>query len=113
MWHAMANLGDMRNNPPQIITTAKGVENTYVDAMQFLMRWADYGTSTWSIFVKLSKASLIELLDGLQALKGKHELIGNARGMGQMCCLVLVSDRAKKSAAANGFYKRCKTTSLT
>jgi putrescine---pyruvate transaminase len=42
----------------------------------------------------------VELLDGLQALKKKHELIGDARGRGLMCCVELVSDRAKKSGAA-------------
>ena len=42
----------------------------------------------------------VELLAGLQALKEKHELIGDARGKGLMCALELVSDRAKKSPAA-------------
>lgn len=42
----------------------------------------------------------LELLAGLQGLHEKHELIGNARGQGLMCCLELVADRAKKSAAA-------------
>jgi putrescine---pyruvate transaminase len=31
MWHAMANAGDMRANPPQIINAAKGVEITDID----------------------------------------------------------------------------------
>jgi putrescine---pyruvate transaminase len=41
-----------------------------------------------------------ELLAGLQGLYAKHEVIGNARGKGLMCCLELVSDRTKKSPAA-------------
>ncbi len=41
-----------------------------------------------------------ELLSGLQGLYKKHALVGNARGRGLMCCLELVSDRTKKSAAA-------------
>jgi putrescine---pyruvate transaminase len=39
-----------------------------------------------------------ELLVGLEALKAKHEIIGDARGKGLMCALELVSDREKKSA---------------
>ena len=31
MWHAMANAGDMRSNPPQIINAAQGVEITDLD----------------------------------------------------------------------------------
>ena len=31
MWHAMANAGEMRSNPPQIINSAKGVEITDID----------------------------------------------------------------------------------
>lgn len=42
----------------------------------------------------------IELLAGLQALKVKHELVGDVRGKGLMCALELISDRAKKSPAA-------------
>ncbi len=42
----------------------------------------------------------LELLAGLQALKRKHEMIGDARGKGLMCALELVSDRTKKSPAA-------------
>lgn len=41
-----------------------------------------------------------ELLAGLKALQNKHELVGDIRGKGLMCALELVSDRAKKSAAA-------------
>ena len=41
-----------------------------------------------------------ELLAGLQGLKAKHELIGDARGKGLMCALELVSDRTKKTAPA-------------
>jgi putrescine---pyruvate transaminase len=40
-----------------------------------------------------------ELMAALQALKSKHELIGDVRGKGLMCALELVSDRAKKTAA--------------
>jgi putrescine---pyruvate transaminase len=42
----------------------------------------------------------LELLAGLQELKSRYELIGDARGKGLMCCIELVSDRAKKSYAA-------------
>ncbi len=41
-----------------------------------------------------------ELLAGLKKLQDKHELVGDVRGKGLMCALELVSDRAKKSAAA-------------
>ena len=41
-----------------------------------------------------------ELLAGLKRLEEKHELVGDIRGKGLMCALELVSDRAKKSAAA-------------
>jgi putrescine---pyruvate transaminase len=47
-----------------------------------------------------------ELLQGLQKLYEKHELIGNARGLGLMCCLDLVSDRSKKSAAAKDVVQK-------
>ena len=48
----------------------------------------------------------LELLAGLQVLGQKHELIGNARGRGLMCCLELVSDRAKKSPAAKDIVQK-------
>jgi putrescine---pyruvate transaminase len=41
-----------------------------------------------------------ELLAGLQALKAKHTLIGDARGKGLMCAIELVSDRTTKAAPA-------------
>jgi putrescine---pyruvate transaminase len=41
-----------------------------------------------------------ELLAGLQALKAKHALVGDARGKGLMCAIELVSDRATKSPPA-------------
>jgi putrescine---pyruvate transaminase len=41
-----------------------------------------------------------ELIAGLQGLQAKHELVGNARGKGLMCCLELVADRDKKTPAA-------------
>ncbi len=47
-----------------------------------------------------------ELLTGLQGLKARHELIGDARGKGLMACLDLVSDRAKKSAAAKDIVQK-------
>ncbi|MEY9999612.1 aspartate aminotransferase family protein [Sinorhizobium fredii] len=40
-----------------------------------------------------------ELLQGLQELQGKHELVGDVRGKGLMCALELVSDREKKTPA--------------
>ena len=40
----------------------------------------------------------LELLGGLEGLKGKHELVGDVRGKGLMCAVELVSDRVKKSA---------------
>lgn len=48
----------------------------------------------------------LELLAGLQGLAQKHELISNARGRGLMCCLELVSDRAKKSPAAKDMVQK-------
>jgi adenosylmethionine-8-amino-7-oxononanoate aminotransferase len=39
-------------------------------------------------------------LTGLQGLKARHELVGDARGKGLMCCIELVSDRQKKTPAA-------------
>ncbi len=42
----------------------------------------------------------VELMAGLQGLFAKHELVGNARGIGLMCALELVSNRDTKSAPA-------------
>ena len=42
----------------------------------------------------------IELLNGLEALKAKHEIVGDVRGKGLMCAVELVADRTKKSAPA-------------
>jgi len=47
-----------------------------------------------------------ELMAGLKALQNKHELIGDVRGKGLMCALELVSDRAKKSAAAKDVVQK-------
>ncbi|MGY5803455.1 aminotransferase class III-fold pyridoxal phosphate-dependent enzyme [Rhizobium sp. LEGMi12c] len=47
-----------------------------------------------------------ELLAGLNALQNKHELVGDVRGKGLMCALELVSDRAKKSAAAKDVVQK-------
>lgn len=47
-----------------------------------------------------------ELLAGLQELYQKHELIGDARGRGLMCCLDLVSDRTKKLGAAKDVVQK-------
>ena len=47
-----------------------------------------------------ARARGAELLQGLQELKLRHELIGNARGKGLMCALELVSDRENKTAPA-------------
>lgn len=41
----------------------------------------------------------LELQAGLQALAAKYPLVGNARGIGLMACLELVSDRASKKPA--------------
>ena len=41
-----------------------------------------------------------ELMKGLEDLDARHELVGDVRGRGLMAALELVSDRAKKSAAA-------------
>lgn len=50
-----------------------------------------------------------ELQAGLQTLKARHELIGDARGIGLMGCLELVSDREAKTPAdkdtANKVYE--------
>lgn len=40
-----------------------------------------------------------ELLAGLLGLKSRHEVVGDARGKGLMCCIELVSDRQKKTSA--------------
>jgi putrescine---pyruvate transaminase len=47
-----------------------------------------------------------ELLAGLKELYQKHELIGDARGKGLMCCIELVSDRAKKTYAAKDVVQK-------
>jgi putrescine---pyruvate transaminase len=47
-----------------------------------------------------------ELLKGLQGLKEKYELIGDARGKGLMCCLELVSDRKTKAGAAKDVVQK-------
>jgi putrescine---pyruvate transaminase len=47
-----------------------------------------------------------ELLQGLHDLKDKHELIGDARGKGLMCCLELVSNRQTKTAAAKDVVQK-------
>lgn len=47
-----------------------------------------------------------ELIAGLEALKERHELIGDVRGKGLMCALELVSDRAKKTAAAKDVVQK-------
>jgi putrescine---pyruvate transaminase len=47
-----------------------------------------------------------ELLAGLHTLYAKHEVIGNARGKGLMCCLELVSDRTKKTPAAKDIMQK-------
>ena len=47
-----------------------------------------------------------ELLVGLNALKEKHELIGDVRGKGLMCALELVSDRKTKAGAAKDVVQR-------
>ncbi|MFK0164422.1 aspartate aminotransferase family protein [Rhizobium sp. NPDC090279] len=47
-----------------------------------------------------------ELLVGLKKLQNKHELVGDVRGKGLMCALELVSDRAKKSAAAKDIVQK-------
>lgn len=47
-----------------------------------------------------AKARGEELLAGLRELKGRHEIVGDARGKGLMAALELVSDREKKTPAA-------------
>ena len=41
-----------------------------------------------------------EMLAGLQDLKARHPLVGDARGKGLMCCIELVSDRQTKAPAS-------------
>ena len=48
----------------------------------------------------------VELMAGLESLKAKHELVGDVRGKGLMAALELVSDRAKKSAAAKDVVQK-------
>jgi putrescine aminotransferase len=47
-----------------------------------------------------------ELLAGLQGLKAKHPLIGDARGKGLMCAIELVADRATKAGAAKDVVQK-------
>jgi putrescine---pyruvate transaminase len=47
-----------------------------------------------------------ELLQGLYDLKDKHELIGDARGKGLMCCLELVSSRQTKAAVTKDVLQK-------
>jgi putrescine---pyruvate transaminase len=47
-----------------------------------------------------------ELLKGLHGLKEKHELIGDARGKGLMCCLDLVSNRETKASTAKDVVQK-------
>ena len=58
------------------------------------------------IFAANAAARGTELLAGLQALKAKHQLIGDARGKGLMCALELVSDRASKAAAGKDVMQK-------
>jgi putrescine aminotransferase len=48
----------------------------------------------------------LELLQGLKALKAKHEIIGDARGKGLMCCIELVSNRETKASAAKDLVQK-------
>jgi adenosylmethionine-8-amino-7-oxononanoate aminotransferase len=41
-----------------------------------------------------------EMLAGLQGLKERHALVGDARGKGLMCCIELVADRETKAPAS-------------
>ncbi|MCY1316314.1 aspartate aminotransferase family protein [Sinorhizobium sp. GL28] len=47
-----------------------------------------------------------ELIAGLEALKDRHELIGDVRGKGLMCAIELVSDREKKAGAAKDVVQK-------
>ena len=47
-----------------------------------------------------------ELLAGLKMLKDKHQLVGDARGIGLMCCLELVSNRQSKTPAAKDVMQK-------
>lgn len=47
-----------------------------------------------------------ELMAGLEALKARHELIGDVRGKGLMCALELVSDRDRKTGAAKDVVQK-------
>jgi putrescine---pyruvate transaminase len=47
-----------------------------------------------------------ELLAGLQVLKAKHPLIGDARGKGLMCAAELVCDHATKAAPAKSVVQK-------
>lgn len=47
-----------------------------------------------------------ELMAGLQALKDRHELVGDVRGKGLMCALELVSDRDRKTGAAKDVVQK-------
>lgn len=47
-----------------------------------------------------------ELQQGLQALAGKYAVIGNARGVGLMACLDLVSDQASKKPADKALVEK-------
>jgi putrescine---pyruvate transaminase len=48
----------------------------------------------------------LELMTGLEALKDKHELVGDVRGKGLMCNVELVSDRTKKTAPAKDIVQK-------
>jgi putrescine---pyruvate transaminase len=56
--------------------------------------------------VENAAARGLELLSGLHKLKEQHELIGDARGKGLMCCLELVSNRQTKSSAAKDVVQK-------
>ncbi len=56
--------------------------------------------------VENAAARGLELLTGLHKLKEQHELIGDARGKGLMCCLELVSNRQTKASAAKDVVQK-------